>query len=271
MSKTVVITGTSSGIGRSTAHHFARMGWNVAATMRTTTKAGDFGDIPNISVYSLDVRDDKSVQKAIESVYDDFGSIDVLVNNAGYAALGIFESLSMQTCKDQFETNFFGPLRTIKAVLPIMRKQKNGSIINVSSYTAAVSLPLTTLYGASKRALDGFTNSLRLETENLGIKISTIVPGYTKTNLTDAKNMAGFLQNSHESYTEFMAKVKGKMNQVPGLSEPTVVAESIYKVAISENPLPRYAAAQDSEMMLSLQRQKTDEEIEQFIKQTMIG
>lgn len=271
MSQNIIITGTNSGIGKATAQYFAQKGWNVAATMRNTDKAGDLKDMPNISVYQLDVNSDDSVKQAIKKIHEDFGTIDALVNNAGYGENAVFESLSVQDCKNQFETNFFGALRTVSEILPIMRSQKNGSIVNISSYTAIIGIPLGTVYGASKCALEGFTNSLRLEIEQFGIKASIVMPGYTKTNLASEEKMAKIFENIPDGYQEFIAKIVKKASDLPGLSEPIVVAETVFKAVTAETPKPRYTAAPDSEMMVKLQREKSEEELEQFVRNMLIG
>lgn len=271
MSQTIIITGASSGIGKAAAKFFAQKGWTVAATMRNTDKADDLGNTPNISVYQLDVNDDNSVKQAINKIHGDFGQIDALVNNAGYAELGVFESHSMQDYKNQFETNFFGILRTTLEVLPIMRSQGKGSIVNITSYAGVVALPLVSVYGATKWAVDGFSNSLRLEVEEFGINVSVVIPGYTRTNLTTAESVSRLVENCPKGYENLVSRVSQKMTGISELSEPEIVAETIHRAVTDEKPLPRYAATPDAQMMIDLKNQKSDVELEQFFRDTMIG
>ena len=133
MAQTVLITGSSSGIGKTTAVYFAQQGWNVAVTMRSPKKEKELLSFPKIKLYALDVNKSASVTTAIQAAIDDFGRIDVVVNNAGYGVDGAFESIDEQTIEDQFQTNVFGLMRVTKAVLPHMRKNGGGTIIQISS------------------------------------------------------------------------------------------------------------------------------------------
>ena len=161
----------------------AKNGFRTFATVRNPDKAkairniSEKGELP-IRVVELDVNSDKSVNDAIDRIKDESKRIDVLVNNAGYSLIGALEDLSMDEIKAQFETNLFGAIRVMKAVLPIMRKQQGGTIVNVSSMAGRVGFPLFPAYSGTKFALEGVSESMRLETDSLGIKISTYRTGY---------------------------------------------------------------------------------------------
>lgn len=182
MAKVAVVTGSSSGIGYETSLLLARNQIKTYATMRNMSKSEGLIKIASeenlqLNVAQLDVNDDLSVNKAIDKIVKDNDSIDVLVNNAGYDLFGPLEESSLEEIKQQFETNFFGVIRTTKAVIPTMRKQGKGTIINVSSVGGKVGLlPFLTAYHASKFAIEGFTESLRQELDDFNINIILIEP-----------------------------------------------------------------------------------------------
>jgi NAD(P)-dependent dehydrogenase (short-subunit alcohol dehydrogenase family) len=182
-----VVTGSSSGIGYETSLLMARNGFFTYATMRSTDKSNKIIDLKRnerllLEVLKLDVTDDKSVKEAIERIVNEQGKIDVLVNNAGYALLGPLEDLSIQEVKEQFETNVFGVIRVTKEILPIMRRQLHGTIVNISSIAGRIGFPLTSAYVSSKFALEGLSESIAYEVEQFGIKVILIEPGVIKTN-----------------------------------------------------------------------------------------
>ena len=185
--KVAVVTGSSSGIGLETSLLLAKNGFSTFATVRNPDKANairnisDKGELP-IRVVELNVNSDKSVNDAIDKINDESKRIDVLVNNAGYSLIGALEDLSMDEIRAQFETNLFGTIRVMKAVLPIMRKQQGGTIVNVSSMAGRVGFPLFPVYSGTKFALEGVSESIRFETEPLGIKIVLIEPGTIRSN-----------------------------------------------------------------------------------------
>ena len=166
--KVALVTGSSSGIGFETALHLARNGFHTYASMRNLEKSKGITEIANtekvpLQVVQLDVNDDRSVKEAIGKIDSEQGSIDVLFNNAGYVLLGPVEQLSIEEFKEQFETNFFGVIRIIKEVLPIMRKQRGGTLVNISSSAGRIGLPLNSPYVGSKFALEGLSESIAYE------------------------------------------------------------------------------------------------------------
>lgn len=182
-----VVTGSSSGIGFETSLLLARNGFYTYATMRDRLKADKIEKIANkenlpLEVLSMDVDNDDSVRNAIHKIIDEKKKIDILVNNAGYGLFGALEDISIEEIKKQFDTNLFGAIRTIKEVLPTMRKQKNGIIINVSSIAGVVGIPAECIYVSTKFALEGLTESISYELQPYGIKVVLIEPGVINTN-----------------------------------------------------------------------------------------
>ncbi|MBV8633040.1 MAG: oxidoreductase [Burkholderiaceae bacterium] len=179
-SKVVVVTGVSSGIGRATAQAFAKLGCRVFGTVRNTAKAQA---IPGVTLVEMDVRDEASVKQGIQAVIAQAGRIDVLVNSAGVSLLGATEETSIAEAQSLFDTNLFGILRTIKAVLPTMREQRSGRIVNVSSVLGFLPAPYMGLYSASKHAVEGLSESLDHEVRQFGIRVVLVEPSFAKTNL----------------------------------------------------------------------------------------
>jgi NAD(P)-dependent dehydrogenase (short-subunit alcohol dehydrogenase family) len=181
MDRVVLITGASSGIGLETAKLFQTKNWKVAATMRKPDEATDLKNIVDIECFRLDVTDKASIRSAIDAALEKFGRIDVVVNNAGYGLLGPFEAATEEQVRRQFETNVFGVLNVCRAIIPHFRAQKRGTIVNISSLGGRTAFPFSSLYNASKFAIEGFTESLQYELEPFGIKVKLIEPGPIRT------------------------------------------------------------------------------------------
>src|SRR6266478_25943 len=177
MKKTILITGTSSGLGKTAAKHFASCGWNVVATMRAPEQEKELAGLSDVLVTRLDVEDRESIQLAIEAGIARFGKIDALINNAGFGLFGVFESISREKVQEQFDINVFGVMDVTRAILPHFRKNKDGLIINVSSGAGVFTLPMLSLYCASKFALEGFSESLSYELASQNIIVKIIEPG----------------------------------------------------------------------------------------------
>ncbi len=225
-SKVVMITGVSSGIGRVTAALFAQQGFRVFGTVRDLTGAMP---IAGVEFVAMDIRLDDSVAQAIQFVIDKAGQIDVLVNNAGTTLVGAVEESSTDEAHSLFDTNVFGMLRTIKAVLPQMRSQKYGRIINVSSVLGFLPAPYMGLYSASKHAVEGLSESLDHEVRQFGIRVSLIEPSFTKTNLdlNAPQAVLNIMDYQHERSLSTSAVVKN----VQGAPAPESVANTIVKAA----------------------------------------
>lgn len=183
--KTILITGSSSGIGRATALYFATKGWNVAATMRSPQREFELAKLPNVKVYPLDVTRPETIKEAVAAAISDFGGIDVVVNNAGYGGVGIFEAASQEQIERQFGTNVFGVMNVIREILPHFRERKGGTIINVTSVGGIITFPIYSVYHATKWAVEGFAESLQYELKPFNIKVKNIEPGAIKTDFYD--------------------------------------------------------------------------------------
>lgn len=252
--KTVLITGSSTGIGRAAAFYFQRQGWNVAATMRTPSKEQELGKLPNVLCCTLDVTDAGSIQTAIETVIEKHGRIDAVVNNAGYGLTGPFEGATEDQIRRQFETNVFGLMRVTRAVLPHFRKNKSGVIVNVASMGGRIVFPFYSLYHGTKWAVEGFTESLRFEVEPLGIRVKIVEPGAIKTDFYDRSNDSTLSQSpkDYEKLALIGFKNMGKAGE-EGTS-PEAVAKTIFKAASDGTSKLRYPVGPDARFLLMLRR-----------------
>ena len=212
MTKVAIVTGSSTGNGFETSLLLAKNGFYTYATMRNLDKSTRIKEIAKkdslpLEVLQLDVTDDKSVTDAINVISNRQRRIDVLVNNAGYEHHGAVEDLSIEEIKTQFETNFFGAVRVMKAVLPVMRKQRSGAIVNISSIGGKIGVPLNSAYVGSKFALEGFSESIKYELEGFGIKVILIEPGAVNTNYLENSKQAQRAMIPNSPYAEFSKKV----------------------------------------------------------------
>ncbi|MCY4179449.1 MAG: SDR family oxidoreductase, partial [Litoreibacter sp.] len=250
MAQTILITGASTGIGKATAMHFQAKGWNVVATMRTPENGAELEALDNVVVTRLDVTDPSSVASAVKLAHDTFGSIDVLLNNAGYGAYGPLESFDRDRIKRQFDTNVIGLLETTKSVLPHMRAAKSGTIINVSSIGGQITFPLGTLYHGTKFAVEGLSEALHYELEAVGIKVKIVQPGMIATDF--AGRSFDFANDpAIEEYQEIIGKFMAmSANQALPPSKPEVVAEVIWTAVTDGTDTLRYRAGADAEMFL---------------------
>src|SRR3954469_23102640 len=216
--KVAVVTGSSSGIGYETALTLARNGFLTYATMRNLNKSENIKLVATkenlpIHIHQLDVTDDVSVKNTVQAILSETGRIDVLVNNAGYGLNGAFEDLAMDEIKAQYETNVFGLIRTTQAVLPIMRRQKSGTVINISSGVGRFGLPGSSAYVSTKFAVEGLSESMSYELEPFGIKVVLVEPGVIKTNFVDGMVIARKSQDPKSPYSQIIQKM------VTGLEE----------------------------------------------------
>jgi NAD(P)-dependent dehydrogenase (short-subunit alcohol dehydrogenase family) len=276
MTKVAVVTGSSSGIGYETSLLLARNQITTYATMRTMSKSDGLRDIASkeripLNVAQLDVNDDSSVNNAIDNIIEENGRIDILVNNAGYDLFGSLEESSLDEIKQQFETNVFGVIRTTKAVIPTMRKQGDGTIVNISSVGGIIGLlPFTTAYHANKFAIEGFTESLRQELADFNINIILIEPGSISSNFAiNIKTAKGFDSNK-SPYSKMAQQVLQGFESISGSysSHPSKVAHTILNVLNSPNPELRNPVGKDAESIFKARAQLSDKELEQWARES---
>lgn len=254
MKKTVLITGTSSGIGKAAVSHFAARGWNVAATMRKPAMDAAWQGMANVKVYALDVTDQNSIQTAIDAAIQDFGSLDVIVNNAGYGAVGVFEAASAEQIQQQFNTNVFGVMNVIRAILPYFRSKKEGTIINVTSMGGLITFPIYSVYHATKWAVEGFAEALQFELKSFNIKIKNVEPGAIKTDFYE-RSMDLFKKDGLTAYDQYQT-VTYNNTQAAGETAPgpDVVAKKIFQAATDGGNRLRYPAGAQAAALLVLRR-----------------
>ncbi len=240
MKKTILITGSSSGIGLETVKLFQAKGWNIAATMRSPEKASDLTKLENVECLRLDVTDISTIQTAINQTIGKFGKIDAIVNNAGYGLVGAFEASSAEQIERQFQTNVFGLMNVCREILPIFREQKGGIIVNVASVGGRITFPLYSLYHATKWAVEGFSESLQYEVEQFGIRVKIIEPGPIKTDFYN-RSMDLTTKDGLTAYDDFINKAMPNMLKA-GENAPdgTVVADAIYQAVTDGKTKMRY-------------------------------
>jgi len=254
MKKTIFITGASSGIGRATAEHFANKGWNVAASMRHPEKETQLQINKNIRLFQLDVTQAESISKAFEEALETFGNIEVLVNNAGYGAVGIFEKASPEQVQKQFDTNVFGLMNVTRTFLPYFRKRKSGTIINISSVGGRITFPVYSLYHATKWAVEGFTESLQFELKPFHIRVKLVEPAAIKTDFY-TRSMDVLKDKDIPEYDQYeKVTIENAMKFGEDAPGPEVVAKTIYKAATSRGNKMRYPSSAQGKMLLGLRK-----------------
>ena len=237
----VIVTGVSSGIGRVTAEQFAQRGCRVFGTVRNVAKTKP---LSGVELVEMDVRDDASVKRAIQAIIDKTKRIDVLVNNAGVTLLGAVEETSVTEAQSLFDTNVFGILRTTRAVLPQMRAQRSGRIVNISSVLGFIPAPYMGLYAASKHAVEGLSESLDHEVRKFGIRVVLVEPAYTRTNLDINAPRAGARLPAYDADRDL---VEGRISQsVNAAPEPEGVANTIVAAALRRRKMRRPPSGQAS-------------------------
>ncbi len=273
MEKVALITGSSSGIGLETALALARDGFHTYASMRDLKKSGEIEyaakkESLKINTIELDVNSEDSIVTAIKKISSEKGRIDVLVNNAGYGQFGCTEDVSIDDFRKQFETNFFSIVRIIQETSPIMRKQRSGIIVNVSSVVGRMGLPGSSAYISTKFALEGLSECLRYELGQFGIKTTLIEPGVIKTNFFDSMKVPeSRIDEKYKNLTENI--LAGLKMMVEMGTAPSQVANVILKAIHDEEILPRYVVGTDAAMFMDAKKMKTDLEFEKYMSKEM--
>lgn len=249
MKKTIIITGATSGFGLMLANKLHEQGHNVIGTGRNPEK---HKNKVTFKLLALDISNDDSIRSFAKELFTQIEKIDILVNNAGYFTTGLAEETPTKVGKEQFETNFWGTIKLTNALLPKMRNQKQGKIINVGSFLGLIGHPNLSYYSASKHALEGYFKSLRFELNQFNVKISMVEPLFHKTNLI---NNSVSTHGNIKDYDEFRQKVQSyyndEFNKAP---EPTAVVDTIVKIIDSTNPKFSYPVGKGTSMILTLQR-----------------
>lgn len=253
--KTVLVTGASSGIGKATVKYFSEKGWNVAATMRTPERDDEVRHYPNTRVYALDVTLPETIDTAIEQADRDFGRIDAVVNNAGYGVDGVFEAMSDDVIRRQFETNVFGLMRVTRSFIAYFRTNRiPGHIIQVSSMGGRLAFPLYSIYHGTKWAVEGFSESLHYELAPLGIRVKLVEPGPIRTEFY-GRNRAFIRPNDTSAYDAYVDQCdKVAMATANRAVGPESVARAIFRAANSSSGRLRYPAGQPGPLLLGLRR-----------------
>jgi len=276
-----VVTGSSSGIGFETSLLLAKNGFFTYATMRNLDKSNKIIDLKlkeklPLEVLELDVTDDKSVKEAIEKIANEQGTVNVLVNNAGYALVGPLEELSIQEFKEQFETNVFGAIRVTQAVLPIMRKQRHGTIVNISSIAGRIGFPLTSAYVSSKFALEGLSESMAYEIDQFGITVILIEPGVIKTNFDHNLKLGKKVSTPNDRNSPYaditekrIAGFKPRFeNGLPAIEVAKVILKAIRSRNVPSES--RYLVGNDAFKLMEIRNNKSDKEFRRLVMEGVL-
>lgn len=271
MKSTVLITGASSGFGRETAKLFQKNGWNVIASMRSPEKEEELSKLDNVLVTKLDVQDTNSIADAVKAGVERFGTIDALVNNAGFGLMGVFESATKEQIRNQFEVNVFGMMHVTQAVLPYLRANGKGSIVNISTFGGIVGMPFTSLYSSSKFAVEGFSEALSHELAKLNISVKIVEPGGVHTNFRNGLDM---IENEIEVYNPIMGGFFGRYAApTEHLPKATAedVADTIYKAATDQNSKLRYVIGADAQFYIDTKLKNTEENFIRSVRDFFIN
>ena len=271
--KVALVTGSSSGIGFETSLMLARAGFNTYASMRNLEKSKNITEIAKkeklpLQVVQLDVNNDGSVKDAIVKIIKTDQRIDVLINNAGYGLFGSVEDTSIEEIKAQFETNFFGVVRVTQQVLPLMRRQNSGTIVNVSSVGGRIGLPSLSAYHSTKFALEGLSESIAFELEPFGIRVVIIEPGVIRTNILNSSSSAKKALDPKSPYFSLSQNLNDNfksMMESESSSSPEEVAKVILQTVTSENPRLRYSVGDDAANLIHARENMPDKEFRKMI------
>jgi NAD(P)-dependent dehydrogenase (short-subunit alcohol dehydrogenase family) len=268
MPQTILITGTSSGIGRATVLAFAAKGWNVIATQRDVSRENELTKHPNITLHDLDVTVPDSVRTVFDFAVKTFGKLDVVVNNAGYGLDGVFEAMSDDAIVRQFDTNVFGLMRVTREAIRVMRAQGGGTIIQVSSMGGRVTFPLYSIYHSTKFAVEGFTESLHYEVSQFNIRLKLIEPGLIATEFT-GRNREFVRPQNDNAYDGYLSIFNAAAEKaMKGAESPEVVAKAIVKAATDGGNRMRYPVGAPAPLITKLRKLLSDGMFFSMVKKT---
>ncbi len=265
MQKTIFITGTSAGLGKATAKLFQSKGWNVIATMRNPENEKELTQLKNVTVLKLDVTDPIQIKETVSKAIE-LHSIDVVLNNAGYGLIGALEAVSDEQLKRQFETNVFGTIRVTQAFIPYFRAKKKGLFVTTTSIAGLIGLPLTSIYNATKWALEGWSEGLAFELNELGIGVKTVAPGGIKTDFAGRS----LDTTQHEAYTELASKLYNGFDPNTFTSAETI-AQTVYEAITDDKDTLRYVAGTDAQALYERRLQIGNEAFRNEIHQFYFG
>ena len=273
MEKVALVTGSSSGIGLETALALAKDGFETYASMRDVKKSAELEyaakkENLKIKIIELDVDKEESIISAIKKISSDSVRLDVLVNNAGYGQFGCTEDITLDDFRKQFETNFFSIVKIIQEVSTIMRNQKSGIIVNISSVVGKIGFPGSPAYISTKFALEGFSECLRYELGQFGIKTTLIEPGVIKTNFFNSMKIPE--SKKDPKYKELTDHILAGLKMMAEMgTPPSQVADVIMKAINSDEILPRYIVGTDAAMFMEAKQAKTDLEFEKYMSKEL--
>lgn len=268
MSKTIVITGASSGIGKATAIHFQKQGWNVIATMRTPEKETELNTLDNVQLEKLDVLDLESINTAIQNGIKKYGKIDALVNNAGYGAYGPLETFPRENIVKQFNTNVIGLMDVTKVIIPHFRANKDGVIVNISSIGGQMTFALGSLYHGTKFAVEGISESLHYEMAAIGVKVKIVEPGMIATDF--GGRSFDFQAGDIADYQPIIGALMKQWQNPENISSPaSLVAEVIYNAVTDETDQLRYRAGDDANVLLDNRKKMSDSKFFEMMNNQM--
>lgn len=266
----IVITGASSGIGQAATKHFAEQGWNVAATMRTPEKGAELGRLENVKLYPLDVTDESSIEGARDAILNDF-DVDVVLNNAGYALVGAFETTTDAQVRRQFDTNVFGLMSVTRAFLPHFRENGAGLFLNVSSIAGRITFPLVSLYHSTKWAVEGFSESLWYELSSFGVGVKIIEPGGVATDFS-GRSMEFAYKEGLNAYDDLISKFQANDASLHlGANTPESIAEGIYRAATDGKTQLRYLLGDDAKQTYQMRQEHGDDAFVARVKEQMLS
>ncbi|GAB4048736.1 SDR family oxidoreductase [Spirosoma litoris] len=263
MKKTIFITGASTGIGKATAKLFAAKGWNVIATLRKPEAESELNLLDNITLMPLDVTDREQIKETTRKALS-LGDIDVVFNNAGYALMGALEATTDEQLVQQMETNFLGVVRVTQAFIPYFREKKAGLFITTGSSAGLMGFPISSMYDASKWALEGWSESLSFELAEFGIGIKTIEPGLVATEIGSKSVIV-----SHPAYESLLAKFLAVVTPDKAASTAEQIAEVVYEAATDGKHTLRYVCGEDAKTLYAQRLAVGDEAFREGIKQLL--